>query len=200
MAIPANAATPCCTIAGLDTKNGLASGRETATGRTFQFKFGAAQLKALHVGSPIYANVAKKQASLDGALPCCSIVGISGGKRTPGFTPVDGVTGASAEPHPYDPVDGVTGAKALPPGVPCCSIVSVDSVNRVATARVTATGQTFNVKGDKLKTLKPGSPVYADFTKKQVSVDPQELPCCSIVGFSDGGKPAPGFSPVDGAK
>jgi len=67
-------------------------------------------------------------------------------------------------------------------------------------ARVTATGQTFSFKaGDKLKTLKPGSPVYADFTKKQVSLDPDATPCCSIVGISGEGKPAPAFTPVEGA-
>jgi Cu/Ag efflux protein CusF len=48
--------------------------RETATGRTFQFKVNdAALLKSLKVGQKIYANFATKKVSVDGLVPCCSM-------------------------------------------------------------------------------------------------------------------------------
>lgn len=88
MAIPGYAEQPCCAITRLDTNTGVASARETTSGRTFQFKVDAAQLKALQVASPIYGNFAKQQVSIARAASCCTIVSVSGGKLTPGFSPV----------------------------------------------------------------------------------------------------------------
>ena len=67
---------------------------------------------------------------------------------------------------------------------PCCGIVAVQP-SGVVTARDTKTGRTFEFRVDDrrlLSTLKPGQPVYADFTTMRVSVQPDGIePCCGIV-------------------
>jgi hypothetical protein len=77
---------------------------------------------------------------------------------------------------------------------PCCGIVAVQP-SGVVTARETATGRTFEFQvADRrlLSTLKPGQPVYADFTKLQVSVQPDGIEvCCSISSVSPVGAVPP---------
>jgi len=85
---------------------------------------------------------------------------------------------------------------------PCCTITSVNASTGVVTADETATGRAFQfgVKNAALlKTLHAGSPVYANFTSRQVSVDGAN-PCCSIVSLSAAGKAAgtSDYNPVDG--
>ncbi len=78
IALPAYGAAPCCTVTGVNAKTGMVTARETATGRSFQFKAtNAALLKTLSAGSPIYANFSTKQVSVNGEVPCCSIVSLS---------------------------------------------------------------------------------------------------------------------------
>jgi hypothetical protein len=68
-----------------DPKTDLATARERATGRIFQFKVPSAALRTtLHAGSAVYANFSKKQVSVNGAFPCCGIVSLAaGGATTP---------------------------------------------------------------------------------------------------------------------
>jgi len=71
---------------------------------------------------------------------------------------------------------------------PCCSITSIDVKTGLATAKDTATGQTFQFKvtdAALLNLLKVGQGVYANFKTRQVSVNGAD-PCCSIVSL---GKP-----------
>ena len=77
---PAAAGVPCCAITAIqpdpaDPVGGIVSARETATGRTFQFKVSAKLLKGLKVGQAIYADFKTMKVSLnpDGAAPCCEI-------------------------------------------------------------------------------------------------------------------------------
>ena len=65
--------TPCCSIVSIDARTGLATARDKATGKTFQFKIQGAASK-LKVGDAIYANVAAGQVSVDGLQPCCNII------------------------------------------------------------------------------------------------------------------------------
>ena len=75
--LPAYAASPCCTVTGVNARSGMVTAKETSTGRTFQFNATAAVLKTLSPGSPIYANFSGKQVSVNGAVPCCTIVSLS---------------------------------------------------------------------------------------------------------------------------
>jgi hypothetical protein len=66
---------PCCNITGVDAATGLFTARETATGRTFQFKpTDAALLRSLKPGQTVFADFATQKVSVDGGQPCCEIV------------------------------------------------------------------------------------------------------------------------------
>jgi hypothetical protein len=77
---------------------------------------------------------------------------------------------------------------------PCCAIVEI-AASGVVTARETATGRTFEFQvADRrlLATLKTGQAVHADFTKLQVSVQPDGVtPCCAIVSTPAGPTTSP---------
>lgn len=68
---------------------------------------------------------------------------------------------------------------------PCCAIVRIDSSRSVVTGRELATGFTFTfeVKARRtLRTLKVGNAIWADFTRKTVTLNAREVrPCCAIL-------------------
>jgi hypothetical protein len=68
---------------------------------------------------------------------------------------------------------------------PCCSIVAINVVDALVSARETASGYTFKFKvSDKklLATLKVGDNVWADFSTKKVRLRKADSePCCNIV-------------------
>ena len=69
---------------------------------------------------------------------------------------------------------------------PCCAVTSIDVKNAVVTAKESATGRTFTFKVADvklLKSLRVGQGVYANFAKKQVSVD-GVAPCCNILSIA----------------
>ncbi len=69
-------------------------------------------------------------------------------------------------------------------GDPCCSIVSIDSVNGIVTARDLRTGETFKFEVDSrslLKTMRVGQKVWKDAGTRKVSVMDGEL-CCTVIG------------------
>src|SRR5437870_6605766 len=165
-AMSLDAAEPCCSITGIDQRAGVVTARETATGRVFQFRpQNAALLNQLKVGQEIYANFARAQVSVDGASPCCTIVGAKA-TATPG-TPCCNVTGIDQR-------------------------VGLVTASETATGR---TFQFRPQNAVLLNQLKIGQQVYASFAAGQVSVDgitpccgivsgaaanPAE-PCCAVV-------------------
>lgn len=73
------AATPCCGIVNVDT-SGVVTARETATGRTFEFRVADRRLLAtLVIDQPVHADFATMQVSVapDGLAPCCGILSAS---------------------------------------------------------------------------------------------------------------------------
>jgi hypothetical protein len=68
---------------------------------------------------------------------------------------------------------------------PCCSVTGVNAKTGMVTAKETATDRTFQFKANAalLKTLSVGSPIYANFSTKQVSTNGL-APCCTIVSLS----------------
>lgn len=72
--------------------------------------------------------------------------------------------------------------------LPCCSVTGVNAKTGMVTAKETSTGRTFQFKANAalLKTLSAGSPIYANFSSKQVSVNGL-VPCCPIVSLSAAG-------------
>jgi hypothetical protein len=73
---PLSAATaPCCYVTAIDSHTGLVTAKENASGRPFQFKpTDSAQIRALHVGSPVYADFGTRRVSLDGQIACCNML------------------------------------------------------------------------------------------------------------------------------
>src|SRR5438477_464233 len=108
---PAAAATPCCSIQAVDTRTGIVTAIDRATGQSFQFQANPAQLQGLRPGQPVYGNAASGRVGLTQAAPCCSVVGRSAatGAAAP-IGPVDGARAAA----PVGPVDG--GRAAAPVG------------------------------------------------------------------------------------
>src|SRR5207248_4323317 len=109
---PAAAALPCCSIQAVDTRTGIVTAIDRATGQSFQFQVtNPAQLQGLRPGQPAYGNAASGRVGLTQAAPCCSVVGRSGaaGAAAP-IGPVDGARAAA----PVGPVDG--GRAAAPVG------------------------------------------------------------------------------------
>lgn len=75
---------------------------------------------------------------------------------------------------------------------PCCIVTGVDIRTGVLAAQERATGRTFQFKvpnATLLKTLHAGSPLYANFSAMQVSLDGKTA-CCEIVRASGAAPPA----------
>lgn len=71
-------------------------------------------------------------------------------------------------------------------GEPCCSVTAIDARTGVVTAKDKASGQEFKfhvTQAALLRTLRAGSPVYANFAAKKVSLK-EGAPCCAIVAIS----------------
>jgi len=69
----------CCTITAVDSRSGVVSARDNATGRNFKFVANnkKTSLKGLKPGQGVYAHFASKQVSLDGGSACCRITELS---------------------------------------------------------------------------------------------------------------------------
>jgi hypothetical protein len=100
-------ATPCCAIIELGAA-GVVSARETATGRTFEFRVADRRVLAtLEVGQPVYADFTTMRVSVqpDGIEPCCNITSAS-----------PGTTAATPRTNPVQP---------------CCAIVANAALRRL---------------------------------------------------------------------
>lgn len=149
---------PCCAITAIDRRSGVVTAAEAGTGRTFRFEVTAAQLRGLKVGQKVWADFGTQKVSVDGAAPCCGMIGVAG----------------TAAGHVKGAVD---------PGEPCCGITAIDARSGVVTARVSATGRTFRftvTDAATLQSLRAGQGVWADFATKKVRIY-GAAPCCSIV-------------------
>ncbi len=67
----------CCTIVSFSPIDSMVMARETATGRTFQFKAAPSVLNTLKVGQAVFANFGTHQVSVNGASPCCQITSVA---------------------------------------------------------------------------------------------------------------------------
>lgn len=90
-------AQACCSVTSIDQRSGVVSAKESATGRAFQFTFGAGKLVgSLRLGQPVYANFKTNQVSLDGKTVCCSV--LSGSTGSGGRMPESGSQQPGARP------------------------------------------------------------------------------------------------------
>jgi Cu/Ag efflux protein CusF len=165
-----NPGQPCCQITSINAATAVVTAKVNSSGQSFQFTVkDAALLRSLRVGQHVFANFTSSQVSVDGAQPCCQIVSLA--------KPVGmGNT-----------VAGQSLGNAANPANPCCEITNINHVgpiDGIVTAKVSATGQTFQFKvtgAALLNSLKVGQGVFANFKTQQVSVNGAQ-PCCNITG------------------
>jgi Cu/Ag efflux protein CusF len=176
---------PCCGIISIDSRTMTVTAREISTGHTFQFKVENRRVLAgLKVGGKVYTDFAAGKVSADGIEVCCTIIGAQTQAAKTQRDPAEpaGVS-AKVQRNPAEPA-GIT-AKVRPDAEePCCAVTAIDARTGTITAKVSATGRTFQFRlSDRaaLAGLRVGQQVWADFTAKRVGVKPQE-PCCGIVG------------------
>ena len=68
--------TPCCAITSIDAATGIATAKETATGRVFRFEVkNKALLAGLRVGQKVFADFGSSKVRIHGLEPCCAIIG-----------------------------------------------------------------------------------------------------------------------------
>jgi hypothetical protein len=82
---------PCCVITKVESGSAIATGRENASGRNFQFApVDRSLMRNLKVGQAIYADFATKTVAIEWGKPCCHII-TSGSGGAPGqVTPPGG--------------------------------------------------------------------------------------------------------------
>lgn len=70
-----NALEPCCGVTAIDVAEGLVTAKETATGKTFQFKVtDKALLKTLKIGALLNADFDTQKVTIHGGATCCNMV------------------------------------------------------------------------------------------------------------------------------
>jgi hypothetical protein len=78
---------PRCAVTAIDVRGGVVVARDTATGKTFQFRAPQNLLPQIKLGQKIWVDARTQLVSLDGAPNCCKVVQQSSGTgvvRTPG--------------------------------------------------------------------------------------------------------------------
>lgn len=70
-----SAATPCCRITAIDTKTGVVTAKNTATGETTEFRLGdAAQIKNIKVGDPVSTDSQNREVTVHSFQPVDGIL------------------------------------------------------------------------------------------------------------------------------
>jgi len=70
-----SAATPCCNITAIDTKTGIVTAKDTATGETIKFRLGdAAQIKNIKIGDPVSTDSQTREVTIHSFQPAGGIL------------------------------------------------------------------------------------------------------------------------------
>ena len=70
-----SAATPCCSITAMDTKTGIVTAKDTATGETIEFRLGdAAKIKSIKIGDPVSADSGTREVTVHSFQPIGGIL------------------------------------------------------------------------------------------------------------------------------
>ena len=70
-----SAATPCCSITAIDTKTGIITAKDTATGETFEFKLGnAAQIRNIKIGDQVSTDFQNREVTVHSFQPVDGII------------------------------------------------------------------------------------------------------------------------------
>jgi hypothetical protein len=170
--VSVNGAEPCCDITAINAAplDGVRSGINAAPLDGVRSGTNAAPLDGIRSGT--------NAAPLDGVRSGTNAAPLDGVRSGTNAAPLDGVRSTSAAP-----LDGARVPANVKPamGTPCCDITAINPSTGIVTAKVNATGKTFQFKGSSqlLNTLKVGQGVFANFSARQVSVN-GEAPCCNM--------------------
>ena len=67
--------TPCCSITAIDTKTGIVTAKNTATGETIEFRLGdAAQIKNIKIGDPVSTDSQTREVTVHSFQPVDGIL------------------------------------------------------------------------------------------------------------------------------
>ena len=152
---------PCCGIVGINPATNTITSWNKTTGRLFQFKVNATDIKTVKLNSPVNATPQLNRiTSLNGAVRNYTII------KT--FAEPVGKTNINyAEPV------GLTNLQ-INNAEPCCSVIDIqidnsDPVNGIVTARNKTTGKNIQFKAPALvlKSVNIGDPAYIE-------------PCCNM--------------------
>lgn len=152
---------PCCAIVGINPATSTITGWNKTTGRLFQFKVNAADIKTMKLNSPVNTTQQLERiTSLNGAARNYTILKTAA-------QPLGKTTISNAQPL------GVTNLQ-IDNAEPCCAVIDIqidnsEPINDIVTARNNTTGKTFRFKAPALilKAVNVGDPVYSE-------------PCCSM--------------------
>ena len=129
------ASTPCCRISEIDA-DGLVTAAERNGARKFQFRVTDPGLRrGLRVGSPVFANFANGQVSLDGRRACCRILRVAGQpKAAPARATAPAVPAPSTTRAPEPPPAAVKApaASRSAPLLPPATMQSAASIRRLS--------------------------------------------------------------------
>ncbi len=71
----AGAAAPCCSITAIDTKTGIVSAKDTATGETIEFRLvDAAQIRNIKIGDQVSTDSNTREVSVHSFQPVDGIL------------------------------------------------------------------------------------------------------------------------------
>lgn len=166
---------PCCSIIAMDVKNNLAVARDNTTGRLYQFKADALDMKAINKGDAVTIDPAsKKITAISGAVRSYPVIqpdkaqplGILITLRIDNAEPISGIT--PPRTNGATPISDIKTPK-INYGEPCCNIVSIQPDpaqplgNNVVSFKNNSTGTLSSFRAPKniSSGLKVGQPVYA---------------------------------------
>ena len=70
-----SAATPCCSVTAIDTKTGIVTAKNTATGETIEFRLGdAAQIKNIKISDPVSTDSRTREVTVHSFQPVGGIL------------------------------------------------------------------------------------------------------------------------------
>ncbi len=70
-----SAATPCCNITAIDTKTGIVTAKDIATGETIRFRIGdTAQIKNIKIGDPVSMDSQTREMTIHSFQPVGGIL------------------------------------------------------------------------------------------------------------------------------
>jgi len=171
---------PCCTITAINYQASfqawIASAKANNSTQTFEFAApvhwteAGTSTPAAQVGQSVWANLTTGQVSLDGKTPCCQIIAEGISSSGPGGKPT---------------ALGVKNPVVTSPA--CCEITAINQQAKTASAKVKASGQTFQIAVASpmlFQSLRVGQAIWANFTTGEVSLDGRRA-CCAIASVAN---------------